>query len=59
MPRTYMRKRGARQYPTGYTEGQMDEALAKVRSGASISKAAKESGVPKSSLHDPLKGIYF
>ena len=38
-----MRKRGARQYLTGYTEGQMDEALAKVRLG----------------IHDRAKGIYF
>ena len=36
----------------------MEAAIASVRAGNSIGKAAKENGVPKSSLHDKIKGKF-
>ena len=48
--RTYKRKRGARPYLTGYAVEQMEAAIRAVRSGNSFWKAAKDFGVPRSTL---------
>lgn len=59
MPRNYKGKRGAQPYLTGYTGANMEDALASVESGTSISKPTRENGVPKSSLRNRVEGNFF
>ena len=43
---------------TNYTKDAMEEALAKCKRGMPVKKAAKVYKVPKSTLHDKLKGKF-
>ena len=55
--RNYSRKRGSRPYLTSYSEESMETAVNAVKAGASLGKAAKQFGVPKTSLYRKVNGL--
>ena len=55
--RNYSRKRGSRPYLTSYSEESMETAVSAVKAGASLGKAAKQFGVPKTSLYRKVNGL--
>ena len=57
MPRNYQRKRGSKPYKTGYSEKDMDDAIAyHNNNGGSIRGVAKKFGVPHVTLSSKIKG---
>jgi len=54
----HKRAKGARPYRTNYNPEQLDAALLAVKNGVKPWKAAKDHGVPTSTLNDWVKGKY-